>query len=154
MQDHEPFELIKKENLKNKIFSMDVASKAGFLITGHDKNLTLSKFNGFEKIWQKRPDPNRKVAPDHIKVMMDDFGTVAVTSCTDRQVMLFEVESGKLLCKAQCGEITTGMCFSENGKHLLTTSSLGVIYVWKLPEQVVDILNKQKLVKMSRDKAE
>jgi WD40 repeat protein len=51
-------------------------------------------------------------------------------------VSIFETYSGKLLCKATCGEITTGMCFSQNGKHLITTSSIGVIYIWKLPENV------------------
>ena len=89
-----------------------------------------------EKIWEKRPDPNRKVVPDHLKVMLDDNGQVAVTSTTDRQIILFEAQSGKLLGKAQCGELTTGMCFSENGKHLITTSSLGVIYIWALPQSI------------------
>jgi hypothetical protein len=51
-----------------------------------------------------------------------------------------------LLCKAQCGELTTGIIFSENGKHLITTSSLGVIYVWKLPEEVSKLLVKKKIV--------
>ena len=89
-----------------------------------------------EKVWEKRPDPNRKVVPDHLKVMLDDNGQVAVTSTTDRQIILFEAQSGKLLGKAQCGELTTGMCFSENGKHLITTSSLGVIYIWTLPQSI------------------
>jgi len=77
--------------------------------------------------------------------MLDDNGAVAATSCTDRQLMLFEVESGKLLCRAQCGEITTGMCFSENGRHLITTSSLGLIYVWKLPEEVQNLLTRSQI---------
>lgn len=68
--------------------------------------------------------------------MLDDNGQVAVTSTTDRQIILFEAQSGKLLGKAQCGELTTGMCFSENGKHLITTSSLGVIYIWTLPQSI------------------
>ena len=55
---------------------------------------------------------------------------------------LFEAESGQLLCKAQCGELTTGMCFSQNGRHLITTSSIGVIYIWKLPESVTKLLNR------------
>jgi WD40 repeat protein len=58
--------------------------------------------------------------------------------------MLFEAESGRLLCRAQCGEITTGMCFSQNGKHLVTTSSLGVIYVWKLPDEVHKLLSQDQ----------
>lgn len=36
------------------------------------------------------------------------------------------------------------MCFSQNGKHLITTSSLGVIYIWKLPDVVTQLLVKYK----------
>jgi hypothetical protein len=60
------------------------------VLTGHDQTLTLSYTNTLSKIWQKRPDPNRKVIPDHLKVMLDDQGKVAVTSTTDKQLMLFD----------------------------------------------------------------
>ena len=82
--------------------------------------------------------------PDHLKVMLDPCGQVAVTSTTDKQILLFEAQSGRLLCKAQCGELTTGMCFSENGNHLITTSSLGVIYIWTLPQSVSNMLNSDR----------
>jgi len=127
---------------------MDV-SKSGSLvksmiITGHDRNLNLRNCDNFERVWEKRPDPSRKTAPNHLKVILDATGTVAATSSTDRQISLFESGTGKLLCKAQCGEITTGMCFSQNGKHLISTSSLGVIYIWKLPDVVTQLLIKYK----------
>lgn len=32
------------------------------------------------------------------------------------------------------------MCFSQNGKHLITTSSVGCIYIWKLPTQVAKLM--------------
>ena len=138
VSDQEPFKLKREDTYKNKIFSMDVSGE-GLILTGHDKNLTLVDSETLEKKWQKRPDPNRKIVPDHIKVMMDDMGLVAATSQTDKQVMLFETETGRLLCKSQCGEITTGMCFTDNKKHLITCSSLGVIYIWKLPDSVLKI---------------
>jgi len=144
LQDLEPFELAAQELFKNKIFSMDIAPRGELVLTGHDKNLTLSSSRTLQKIWQKRPDPSRKVAPDHLKVMLDEQGAVAVTSCTDKQLLLFDVETGKLLCKAQCGEITTGMCFTRGKRHLVTTSSLGVIYIWKLPEAVQKALTRHQ----------
>ena len=114
------------------------------IITGHDRNLNLRSCDKFERVWEKRPDPARKTAPNHLKVILDPTGTVSATSSTDRQISLFESGTGKLLCKAQCGEITTGMSFSQNGKHLITTSSLGVIYIWKLPDAVTQLLDKYK----------
>ena len=83
---------------------MDV-SKSGALmksmiITGHDRNLNLRNCDKFERVWEKRPDPSRKTAPNHLKVILDGTGTVAATSSTDRQISLFESGTGKLLCKA------------------------------------------------------
>jgi WD40 repeat protein len=111
-------------------------------LTGHDKTLALSDSKTFDRKWMKKPDPARKVAPDYLKVMLDEYGLVAVTSGTDKQIMLFDTETGRLLCKANCGEITTGMSFSTNYRHLITTSSLGVIYIWRLPEEVSTLFSK------------
>jgi WD40 repeat protein len=134
----DPFEFKMKEDFDNKIFSMDIGGNK--LLTGHDRNLSFRDTAEFDEIWEKSPDPNRKAAPDHLKVMLDPHGRVAVTSTTDKLISMYECSSGKLLCKAQCGELTTGLTFSENGRHLISTSSLGVIYVWKLPEKVSKIL--------------
>lgn len=85
------------------------------------------------------------MVPDYLKVIIDETGQVIVTSGTDKQLNLFEAETGNLLCKASCGELTTGMCFSQNGKHLITTSCIGVIYIWKLPDPVSKLLRKYKM---------
>jgi hypothetical protein len=95
----DPFKLAYKEQTKNKIFSMEVGGK--YVLTGHDRNLSLRETKGkFERVWEKRPDPSRKVVPDHLKVMLDDQGKVAVTSTTDKQLTIFDCVNGKLLCKA------------------------------------------------------
>ena len=79
--------------------------------------------------------------------MLDENGKVAVSSTTDKQLMIFETQSGKLLAKAQCGEIITSMCFTENNRHILTTSSQGVIYIFKLPDHVTKLLNEHLFAK-------
>lgn len=48
------FKLSKSQICKDKILSLDVASKAQYLITGHDKSLSLWKLPTFEKVWEKR----------------------------------------------------------------------------------------------------
>lgn len=77
--------------------------------------------------------------------MIDEEGKIAATSTTDKQLMLFEVQTGKLLAKAQCGEIITGMCFTDNKRHLIVTSSQGVIYIFKLSELVIKILTAEQV---------
>ena len=49
---------------------------------------------------------------------------------------LVEAATGRTVCQAKPGEITTAMCLSNNLKHLITTSDHGVIYVWRLPEDL------------------
>ena len=55
---------------------MDVSNDTHLALLGNDKNLTLNKIEGdkFEKLWQKRPNPTRKMAPDHLKVAFDQQG--------------------------------------------------------------------------------
>ena len=48
------FKLANTEICKDKILSMDVASQAQYLVTGHDKSLALWKLPKFEKVWEKR----------------------------------------------------------------------------------------------------
>jgi len=61
------------------------------VLTGHDRNLCLRESENFEKVvWEKRPDPSRKVVPDHMKVMLDSQGKIAVTSTTDKQLSIFD----------------------------------------------------------------
>ena len=146
INDLDPFKLQKKEQTKNKVFSMEVS--AGSILTGHDRNLCLREASQLERIWEKQPNPERKVVPDHLKVMISDNAKVAVSSTTDKQVTLFDTQTGRVLCKAYCGELTTGIIFSENGKHLITTSSVGVIYVWRLPDEVTSLLRNQVKVSM------
>lgn len=61
---------------------MEVGGK--YVLTGHDRNLSLREKGKFERVWEKRPDPSRKVVPDHLKVMLDNQGKLAVTSTTDK----------------------------------------------------------------------
>ena len=48
------FKHVNTELCKDKILSMDVANEAQYLVTGHDKSLSLWKLPTFEKIWEKR----------------------------------------------------------------------------------------------------
>lgn len=48
------FQQVNTEVCKDKILSMDVAREAQYLVTGHDKSLSLWKLPAFEKMWEKR----------------------------------------------------------------------------------------------------
>ena len=149
INDLEPFKQVISKNVRNKIFSMEVARNLNdnnsLILSGLDKNLSMRDTLNFDVVWEKHPDPKLKVKPDQMKVFMDSNGEIAVSSNTAKQLTIFEAKTGKVLCKATCGELITGMCFSENGKHLITTSSTGVIYIWALIPQVVRALQNKKI---------
>lgn len=52
--DNPLFKLAKTSICKDKILSLDVAKHAQYMITGHDKSLSLWKLPMFEKVWEKR----------------------------------------------------------------------------------------------------
>ena len=48
------FKLGKTQICKDKILTLDIASQAQYMITGHDKSLCLWKLPTLEKVWEKR----------------------------------------------------------------------------------------------------
>ena len=49
----------KKEQVKNKIFSMDVNSGYGYAITGHDKQIQMWALSTYERLWERKPDTKK-----------------------------------------------------------------------------------------------
>ena len=76
--------------------------------------------------------------------MIDEYASVVVSSSTSKRVTIYEAATGTPLCRAQPGQITTAMCFSNNMKHLITTSDNGLIFIWRLPEKFAQCLQKVK----------
>ena len=76
--------------------------------------------------------------------MIDPYASVVVSSSTSKRVTLYEAATSKPLCRASSGQITTAMCFSNNMKHLVTTTDNGLIFVWRLPEKIAQCLQKIK----------
>jgi len=73
-----------------------------------------------------------------------------ISSCADKTVTIYETVSGNAVCRTTCGEVTTAMCLSTNMKHLITTSMDGIIYFWKLPENLTKALVKLRSEKASK----
>ena len=54
--------------------SKSILNKGALIFIGHDKMLNLRNSMNLDHIWGKKPDPNRKISPDHLKVMIDEYG--------------------------------------------------------------------------------
>lgn len=79
-----------------------------------------------------------------LRVLIDDYASVVVSSSTNKRVTVYEAASGQSLCRASHGGITMAMCFSNNMKNLITASDQGIIFIWRLPDGLAKILSKIK----------
>lgn len=64
---------------------------------------------------------------------LDITFTYIATSNNDKSISIKDFGNGELIAILSPGDITTGMCFSNNCKKLITTTSEGCIIIWKLP---------------------
>jgi hypothetical protein len=90
---------------------MDVAQQAQYLITGHDKSLCLWKLPTFDKVWEKRVATKERDEEGQqqgtnqvqLRVLIDDYASVVVSSSTSKRVTIYEAATGIPLCRAQPG---------------------------------------------------
>ncbi|XP_042907111.1 mitogen-activated protein kinase-binding protein 1 isoform X2 [Parasteatoda tepidariorum] len=86
-----------------------------------------------------------------IKVVLDSSGTYLATSCTDKSLYLYDYITGECLATMfGHSELVTGLKFSNDGRHLISVSGDGCIFLWRLPIDVTqNMLNKQILIEGS-----
>ncbi|XP_069193391.1 mitogen-activated protein kinase-binding protein 1 isoform X4 [Procambarus clarkii] len=76
-----------------------------------------------------------------IKVVLDQSGIYAATSCTDKNMCIYDYYSGE--CMATMfghSELVTGLRFTSDGKHLITVSGDGCIFLWKMPHDMTQTM--------------
>lgn len=49
-----------------------------------------------------------------------------------------------VVSKAYCGDSVTGMGFTMNNSHLITCSSEGIIYIWKVSTDLKNNIEKKR----------
>ncbi|GIY61419.1 WD repeat-containing protein 62 [Caerostris darwini] len=71
-----------------------------------------------------------------IKVAMDSTGTYVATSSTDKTIYVYDYLTGQCVASMSGhSELVTGLKFMPSGKHLISVSGDGCIFVWKLTFQ-------------------
>ncbi|XP_042204549.1 mitogen-activated protein kinase-binding protein 1-like isoform X3 [Homarus americanus] len=76
-----------------------------------------------------------------IKVILDQSGIYAATSCTDKNMCIYDYYSGE--CMAIMfghSELVTGLRFTSDGKHLITVSGDGCIFLWRMPHDMTQTM--------------
>ena len=76
-----------------------------------------------------------------IKIALDPSGAFIATSCTDKSLYIYDYQSGECLAATSGhSELVTGLKFSENGKNLISVSGDGCIFIWKLPNEMINAI--------------
>ncbi|XP_038075737.1 WD repeat-containing protein 62-like isoform X2 [Patiria miniata] len=69
-----------------------------------------------------------------IRVELDPSGMYIATSSSDKSVAIFDFYSGECVATMDGhSELVTGIKFTNDCKHLISTSGDGCIFVWRLP---------------------
>ena len=84
---------------------------------------------------------------DIIKIQFDASGTFLLTSCTDKYVRVYDVvnltKQFKCVARVSSGELTTGFCFSDDNKVLITSTGDGCLFFWRIPLDMINVLNQR-----------
>ncbi|XP_045134838.1 uncharacterized protein LOC123518200 isoform X3 [Portunus trituberculatus] len=76
-----------------------------------------------------------------IKVVLDQSGIYAATSCTDKNMCIYDYYSGECMATMYGhSELVTGLRFTADGRHLITVSGDGCIFVWKMPHDMTQTM--------------
>lgn len=85
-----------------------------------------------------------------LKLQLDPSGQFAVTSCTDKSLALLDFKTGDLLATMfGHSELATGVKFMPDLKRLVSVSSDGCIFVWRLPLELTESM-KGRLEEMGK----
>lgn len=65
-------------------------------------------------------------------MVLDPSGIYAATSCTDKNMCIYDYYTGDCLATMYGhSELVTGLKFTPDGKHLISVSGDGCIFVWR-----------------------
>lgn len=77
-----------------------------------------------------------------IKISVDPANLFVATSCTDKSMHIFKMASGECMTATNGhSELITGLKFSFNGRHLISVSGDGCIFIWKLPFEMANSIS-------------
>jgi WD40 repeat protein len=130
----------------NKCYSLAIHPLENQIVTGEDKAVKVwdieqaKVLRNYDEIIERSA---RSQADSNTKVILDASGLLVAAANADRVVRLIDFNSGRVISKMSVGEVSTSMAFSPNGKKLLTTTSDGCIFIWKLSEELTQAIQKR-----------
>lgn len=76
------------------------------------------------------------IALDHYKTCVDPSGSYIASSCSDKTIRIINLSNGNCVSKLVGGDASSGVVFTQNGKHLITATADGCMFVWRVPQDM------------------
>ena len=81
---------------------------------------------------------------DNFRIAADSNGVIFATSNNDKNIRIRALHDGKLLCKISVAESISNLSFVLNDNYLLATSVEGYIYIYKINQNFISKLKRDK----------
>ncbi|KAM7531959.1 hypothetical protein LguiB_035369 [Lonicera macranthoides] len=110
--------------------AVDPTMEAGVTV-GQDKKVNIFNVAAGKLIRSFKQDGDLK---DPIRVCMDPSSSYMVCSYSNKTICMYDFMTGEMVARAVGhGEVTTGVIFLPDCKHLVSVGRDGCIFVWKVP---------------------
>jgi len=131
----------------NKFYSLELNPENTQAVAGQDKKISIWQIDTgkIKCVYETKDEESTKATfVDNLKIITDMTGSYIATSHKDGNVRIRDYFTRNLIAKINCGDFTTGICFTQNNKNLITATSEGCLLIWKLPEEMTSNMNKKK----------
>ncbi|KAL4430471.1 hypothetical protein ABPG74_013321 [Tetrahymena malaccensis] len=131
----------------NKINSLDISSDQQTLYVGFDKKINSYSVSTGKPIKQTETKEDEKVSKtylDNLSTLTDISSSYIASFNQDKVIRIRDCQTMAVVSKALVGDTVTGMGFTINNSHLITSTSEGLIYIWKMSSDLKNNIDKKK----------
>ncbi|KND04338.1 uncharacterized protein SPPG_00069 [Spizellomyces punctatus DAOM BR117] len=141
------FQSYHKALSRSTIYDLDIDATSKYLATvSQDRRINVYSVNTGKSVRSYRPEFDDTSADSGFtKLSLDQSGAYAATSASDKTIRIFDFYSGDCLGRVASGhsELVTGVKFTLDCKHLISTGADGCIFVWKLSKRITQQMQKR-----------
>ncbi|WCJ28424.1 Mitogen-activated protein kinase-binding protein 1 [Euphorbia peplus] len=126
------------------VYDMAIDPRMEFVVSvGQDKKINTFNIASGKLIRSFKQD---KGFGDPVKVNMDPSCSYLVCCYSNKSMCMYDAMSGEMVLQAMGhGEVVTGVIFLSDCQHVVSVSSDGCIFIWKLPACIsATILERMK----------
>ncbi|KAL1920123.1 uncharacterized protein VTP21DRAFT_1269 [Calcarisporiella thermophila] len=126
------------------VFDMDMSNLHRYIATvSSDRRFNLFSIDSGKPVKTYKPDTvdelsNGVEGGSLIRISLDPSGTFAVACSSDKSIRLFDIRTGHCLTRVMGhSELVTCVKFSQDCSRVISTSSDGCIFIWRLRPEFV-----------------